>query len=60
MKIGLFVFIIGKQLRQFLFIVARDAVRQHMNGIAAFCHIVAGGFDAGRGVRTGNINTSCF
>ena len=26
-----------------------------MNGIAAFCHIVAGGFDAGRGVRTDDV-----
>ena len=26
-----------------------------MNDIAAFCHIVAGGFDAGRGVRTDNV-----
>ena len=47
--------IVREQLRQFLFIVAGDAVRQYMNGIAAFCHIVAGGFDAGRGVRTGDV-----
>lgn len=26
-----------------------------MNGVAAFCHIVAGGFDAGRGVRTDDV-----
>ena len=26
-----------------------------MNGVAAFCHIVAGGFDAGSGVRTDDV-----
>ena len=26
-----------------------------MNGIAAFCHIVAGGFDAGRGIRANDV-----
>ena len=26
-----------------------------MNGVAAFCHIVAGGFDAGRSVRTNDV-----
>ena len=50
--------IIGEHLRQLLFIVAGDAVRQHVNGIAAFCHIEAGGFDAGRGVRAGNVKVS--
>ena len=48
-------FIIREHLRQLLFVIACDAVRQHMNGIAAFRHIEAGGFDAGRGVRTGDI-----
>ena len=26
-----------------------------MNGVAAFCHVVAGGFDAGRGVCSGDV-----
>ena len=47
--------IVREQLRQFLFIVAGDAVRQYMNGIAAFCHVVAGGFDAGCDIRSNNI-----
>ena len=48
-------FIIGEQLRQLLFVVARDAVRQHMHAISAFRQIEAGGFDAGRGVGSGKI-----
>lgn len=48
-------FIICKHFGQFLFIVAGDAVRQHMNGVAAFRHVVAGGFDAGCDIRSNNI-----
>lgn len=48
-------FVIRKQLRQLLFVVAGDAVRQHMDGAAAFHHIEAGGFDAGCGIRADNI-----
>lgn len=44
-----------RHLRQLPFIVAGDAVRQHMNGVAAFRHVVAGGFDAGCGIRSNNI-----
>ena len=46
---------IRKHLRQLPFIVAGDAVRQHMNGVAAFRHVVAGGFDAGCDIRSNNI-----
>ena len=48
-------FVIGEQLRQLPFIIACDAVRQHMDGIAVFSHIEAGGFDARCGVGSGKI-----
>lgn len=48
-------FVICKHLGQLLFIITRNAVRQHMNGVSAFRHIKAGGFDARRGIRTDNI-----
>ena len=47
--------IIRQHFRQLLFVIACDAVRQHMNRISDFRHIEAGGFDAGRGVGAGNI-----
>ena len=50
-------FIIRKHLGQLLFVVAGDAVRQYMNGIPVFRHIVAGGFDAYRGIRACNRKT---
>ena len=47
-------FVVCKHFRKFLFIIAGDAVGQHMNGIAVFRHIVAGGFDASCGIRSGH------
>lgn len=48
-------FIICKHFGQLLFIVAGDAVRQDMNGIAVFGHVIAGRLDAGCCICTGNI-----
>ena len=48
-------FIICKHFGQFLFVVAGDAVRQDMNGITFFGHVIAGRLDAGCCVSTGNI-----
>ena len=45
-------FVVRKHLREFLFIIAGDTVRQNMNDIAVFRHIVAGGFDASCGIRS--------
>ena len=50
-------FIICKHFGQFLFLVAGDAVRQDMNGITFFCHVIAGRLDAGCCVSAGNIKS---
>ena len=46
--------IVFKHLREFLFVIAGNAVRQNMNGISVFGHIVAGGFNASRSICSGN------
>ena len=42
--------IIFKHLIEFLFIIAGDTVRQNINGITDFGHIVTGGFYASSGI----------
>ena len=48
-------FIVAQHFADLSLVVAGDAVRQHMNGVAAFRHVVAGGFDAGCDIRSNNI-----
>ena len=46
--------IVFHHLREFLFVIACDAVGQNMNGISGFGHVVTGGFYASCGICTGD------
>ncbi len=47
--------IIAKHLVDFPFIIAGNTIRQNMNGITRFAHIVASGFHASYGIGSRNL-----